>query len=489
MKIRNIIKFCLISCFFTVLVSCEKQFDDLSLDPNRPKEATPGVLLGQLQYRIVNAKMGETKGFAHELMQVHASRSGSSVMRWEISPRDGVWTNYYQRLLDIEDLYAISEKLDQKNYMGIALIMKAYVFSLLTDAYGDIPCEEATQGENGNFLPAFDSQKSVYVKILGWLDEANALIGTNEALLYGGDMIYYGHNAASNMLKWKKFGNSLKLRSLLRISKRDGEIDVREQINAILSNPADRPLISSNDDEAIFNYTGVIPYFNPYYNARTLDWRDGQYYTIFFLDQLNKTNDPRLSLWVRPITVNGQPVYRGIETGFPIGEEYNVDENSNYTDILKTLPQMGILLPYAEVEFMKAELVLRGYATGGTAAAHYNKGIEASMKQWGLNLPADFLTLPEIEYDSSVSFEKQLEQIMLQKYYASYFVDYQSWFEKRRTGYPVLAKGRGITSDRSFPRRIPYPLYLQSLNPENLAKAVQQMGGDDSDVRVWWDKD
>jgi hypothetical protein len=36
--------------------------------------------------------------------------------------------------------------------------------------------------------------------------------------------------------------------------------------------------------------------------------------------------------------------------------------------------------------------------------------------------------------------------------------------------------------------RMPYPTYLQSLNPDNLAAAVQVMGGDNSDVKTWWEK-
>ncbi len=84
--------------------------------------------------------------------------------------------------------------------------------------------------------------------------------------------------------------------------------------------------------------------------------------------------------------------------------------------------------------------------------------------------------------------EEQLERIHLQKYYAYFFVDYQSWFEKRRTGYPVLPRGNGIPAENKFPSRVPYPTYLQSLNPENLAAAQTAMGGDNSDVKVWWDK-
>ena len=91
-------------------------------------------------------------------------------------------------------------------------------------------------------------------------------------------------------------------------------------------------------------------------------------------------------------------------------------------------------------------------------------------------------------YDNNASIEAQLEKIITQKYYASFFVDYQSWFEKRRTGYPILPRGSGIIAERVFPNRVPYPTYLQSLNPENLASASASMGGDNSDSKVWWAK-
>jgi hypothetical protein len=203
---------------------------------------------------------------------------------------------------------------------------------------------------------------------------------------------------------------------------------------------------------------------------------------------LNKVQDPRRAVWMIPITVNGQSVYQGIESGYPTTTEYVVGKNSSYADALKTLPQLGVMMTYAEVQFIKAELSLKGYATDKTPKSHYESGITASMAQWGATMPADFLQQPGITYDESASAEKQLEQVMLQKYYAYFFVDYQSWFEKRRTGYPVLPRGEGIPAENNFPYRVPYPTYLQSLNSENLAAAVSKMGGDNSDIKVWWDQ-
>jgi hypothetical protein len=186
------------------------------------------------------------------------------------------------------------------------------------------------------------------------------------------------------------------------------------------------------------------------------------------------------------ISVGGNNVYQGIESGYPITTEYAVGKNSSYQDALKTLPQLGVMMPYAEVEFIKAELVLKGFTTGKTSKQHYEAGITASMAQWGTTLPSGFLQQTGVVYDANASMEKQLEQIMLQKYIAYFFVDYQSWFEKRRTGYPTLPRGNGIPAENSFPNRIPYPTYLQSMNLDNLNAAINSMGGDKATTKVWW---
>lgn len=483
----------LVTC--CLLTACTNNFEEINTDPNRPKEVTPGVMLGQLQYRIVNSSMTAARSFTHELMQVDAPRSstsGGGLHRYVVNPGAGVWSSFYTYFNDIEDIYAVSDTLGENNYKAIALVYKAWAYSIVTDLYGDVPYSQATQGRDGVVTPAFDEQKTIYPKLLANLDTANSLFDDNKVLTYGGDMVY-GANTLTNkknlgIQKWKMFCNSLRLRLLLRISKREGEVNVTEQINTILADPAKYPVFTTTADDAIFRYPGTYPYFNPYYNARTLEWRDGTYYTKFFLEKLNASNDPRRAIWCIPVTVNEESVFQGIESGYPTTVEYVVGANSSYPDALKTLPQLGVMMTYAEVEFIKAELSLKGFATGKTPQEHYEAGISASMTQWGATMPADFLTQPEIAYDDAATEEEQLEQIMLQKYYAYVFVDYQSWFEKRRTGYPVLPRGSGIPVENNFPYRVPYPTYLQSLNAENLQAAVSRMGGDDSDIKVWWDQ-
>ena len=483
--------------FATCLLSagCAKNFDKVNNDPIRPKSITPGVMLGQMQYRFVNSGIQSARNFTHELMQVDAPRSSSSgngVHRYFINPGAGVWSGFYTLLTDVQDIYATSSKLKENNYKAIALIYKTWAYSIMTDLYGDIPFSLATQATEDIFQVPFDKQKDIYIQLLRNLDTANAILDDTKALTYGGDLVYNANTLTGGknvgIQKWKKFANSLKLRLLLRILKRDGEINVTEQINTILADPAKYPVFAANSDEAIFHYPGTYPYFNPYYNARTLDWRDGTYYTKFFVNKLNTDNDPRRALWMTTVTVSGSSVYQGIESGYPITTEYAVGKNSSYPDALKTLPQLGVMMTYAEVEFMKAELALKGFTTGKIPKQHYEAGITASMAQWGATMPTGFLQQTGVVYDETATAEKQLEQIMMQKYIAYFFVDYQSWFEKRRTGYPVLPRGSGIPVENVFPSRIPYPTYLQSMNAGNLKNAITAMGGDLPTTKVWWDK-
>lgn len=481
----------------SLLGSCKKNFVSLNTDPDNPSTVTPGVILSQLQYRMVVTGVTTARSFTHELMQMSAPRissDGLGVHRYYVTAANGssFWNSMYSYMNDIYDIYNISDKLKENNYKAIALLYKCWAYSMLTDAFGDVPYSDAVKASQGVLTPKFDAQKDIYTQILQDLSTANDLLDPTKALTYGGDQLY-GANALSGtsnpgIVKWKKFCNSMRLRLLLRLLRRDAELNVSAQITAILADPVKYPVFTSTADDAIFKFTGINPYFNPYYNARTLDWRQSDYYTSFFLDTLNINNDPRRSVWSTTVTVNGAPVYQGIGSGYDATVSYNVDANSSYSDGMKTLPQLGIMMTYAEEEFIKAELALKGFSTGHTPRNHYENGIAASMTQWGVTLPANYLTQPNVLYDETASEDTQLQQIMLQKYYALFFVDYQSWFEKRRTGYPILPRGAGIPATNPFPSRIPYPIYLQTLNAANLAAAVQAIGGsDNSSVKVWWD--
>ena len=141
------------------------------------------------------------------------------------------------------------------------------------------------------------------------------------------------------------------------------------------------------------------------------------------------------------------------------------------------------MMPYAEVEFIKAELLKKGVIDGGSNAAKesYQKGVQAAIEQWGQVLPDNYFENPEAAYDDT------LERIMNQKFVALFFCDYQQWFEYNRTGFPVLPVGPGIANaNNQMPKRFKYPAALQRTNLKNYQAAKQNMGGDDFNIRLMW---
>ena len=56
---------------------------------------------------------------------------------------------YIESLADYQRIYKIGQETNNVNYQSVAVIMRSWVFSLLTDIYGDIPNKDALQGLEG----------------------------------------------------------------------------------------------------------------------------------------------------------------------------------------------------------------------------------------------------------------------------------------------------------------------------------------------------
>ena len=68
---------------------------------------------------------------------------------------------------------------------------------------------EACRGDEGILTPKFDTQQKVYEQVLSDLETANSLFDESESLS-STDLLYDG-----DVRKWRKFANSLHMRSLL----------------------------------------------------------------------------------------------------------------------------------------------------------------------------------------------------------------------------------------------------------------------------------
>ncbi|MCO6149697.1 SusD/RagB family nutrient-binding outer membrane lipoprotein [Flavobacterium sp. NRK1] len=457
--------------------ACTGDFDEVNENPNLIGEISPGTLINPIIYGMSSHQALRSADITFELMQVTVpfpSVSGG-LHRYDVSPNVGnsTWDNSYKWLANIREMRIAAEKAEDENYLAIALTLNAWVYSNLTDIFGPVPMTEASRAEEDILYPSYDSQEMIYETILADLEKANGLYNLEEAMAYAPDILFN-----NDILKWKKFTNSLHMRLLLRVSNRT-ETNAFQKLTAMIENPEQYPVFENNAESAILQVTGVGANVSPW--GRPQDFRLNVKMASFFIDNLNAFEDPRRPLIAATGTDldNNNIGYIGIPSGYAGSDsqfEYNA---SNLQIVPVTNPMQIFILPYSEVEFIKAEMAQRGFTSD--AQTHYEKGVKAAIEQ----LKA---TMPDTYFDNSiVQYNGTLEQIMLQKYYALYFVDYQQWFEYRRTGLPELPTTSAMLNNGIMPSRFTYPTDQQLYNPDNYKEAVQMIGNDDINTKVWWD--
>jgi hypothetical protein len=482
MKTKYLI-YAIISIISVSSLSCTDGFKEINTNPNTSEFVTPDALLAPALKAVVSANMNRSQRVGNELMQVTVNMgdSDSKIFRYEIrkSEADYLYNSWFVQLANFRDVYKGGEGTLDKGYMGIALICEAWVFSMLTDTYGDVPYFKALEGRNGFFNPAFDAQKDIYADLFVKLERANALLkeaGTTNVKATS-DPIYGGVTA-----KWRKFGNSLYLRLLLRVSGKP-ELNSIAKIKEIVdTKPAEYPLMANNDDSAILRWTGVAPYVSPFATWRPADWSTPRI-ASFFVDNLNEWNDPRVAKWVTKY----QGEYIGIPSGYPIGQA--PEGKSSSPSALQTEPLLGNIMNFSELQFILAEAAVEGWITKAPPQTYYEEGIKSGITLWGFPVPdATYFSNGSLAWDEASDEDYKLEQIHVQKYYSLYYTDLQSWFEYRRTQHPSLPQGIGLGNGGVMPARLNYPVYLQSTNGANYQDAILRQGPDEINTLVWWQK-
>lgn len=472
------LKISALAVLLTVFVSCDKGFEELNTNPNLINQISPGTLLNEIVYNMVSNNATNNYNITDQLMQIQLSypQYYGGVQRYEIleSTGNSMWNAGYKWAKNVREMLRVAEENSADNYTAIALTLNAWIYSNLTDCFGNIPFSTASQSEDGILQPTYDTQQSIYEKLLSDLERANSLYDHTIGMAYGTDLLFN-----NNSKLWQKFTNSLKLRLLLRIS--DVRPNAYQEMVAMIADPVKYPIIEQQSEAAVFNVTGVTPNLSPW--SRALDFSSAHSSGEFFIETLNALNDPRRPVYVTEAHSNGAAIgYKGITSGY---DDQNAFQYSpSYMNNLQVVAPMIIpILPYAEVEFIKAELAQKGYLSTD-AEQHYKNGIRSAIQLWTKNAVSDdYFNAPLAAYDGS------LERIMLHKYLALYFTDYQQWSEYRRTGYPVLPVTTSMLNDGKMPSRLLYPSDQDIYNPENYKKGSESMGGDNINVKVWWDID
>lgn len=516
MKMRNN-KLIVFSLLFTSLfLSCE-DLTETNINPNgmEAEQAHPNLLMSTVLTETgnlyVNLGYQDIAGVVQHT-QKDAWSSGHNDYDWGGSQD---WGGYYAILRNNDLMYQRAIELELEFHQGVGLVMKSFLFGLITDLWGDAPYTTALKGESGelsDIQPAFTPQQEIYEGILADLETANTLLSKPEVEYTGidGDVdVYFDGDPEA----WRKFANSLALRYYMRIS---GKLPAVAQagIEKIAGNPAQYPIITSPDESVTMEFPGGSP--GTSWPANTaFDPSESNYKRIkmaaTLVEALQAKNDPRLDVWASKVQiplvvdaslpagtdeiidgvrylspdkvgtalVDTDPEYVGIPTSFSaLPSTYNMNptpgQTSNnphvsYLDEMYKQPSGDLLrarlLSAAEVHFILAEAALNGWAVG-SAQTHYEMGVQSSLETWGVgDAFADYILQPGVVYEGT------LEQIMEQKWIASWTAATEAWFDFRRTGFPALQAGPAANRT-VLPVRFYYGQSEIMLNAANATEAL-----------------
>jgi len=493
----NKIKFAALALLLLIGASCDEGLEEINRNPNNPEEVSPELLMVTIIRGTVNSMVNEAWNTGNIVSQFAAEIREPNTDRYIWSPL-GTWSNGYTILRDVNNLYSIAQERGHNNYKGIALVMRALIFSRMTDVYGELPYSQSLKGKDPVpvYSPAYDTQQEIYAGLLNELEQANQLLSTTGGLI--ANDILNGNNAyAGDPMLWKKLANSLKLRLLLRQS---NKVNPSAAMQQILNNPTQYPIFTSNNDNATVRYV-EFPNLFPITSTRIGFWRDRRLSKTLY-NQLSSTTDPRLQVYAEPTSASvtafnngtGPLAWDGVRNGeldanlgSSIDAKVSTLGKTFYKDVDQPVPAEGIVMTYSEVSFILAEAAQKGWITSD-AETHYLNGIKASIAYWssvsGIAISAtdEFLETVGVKFDPA----NALELIGTQKWVSLFFTDLQAWHEWKRTGIPNLLPSIVNNNGDKIPVRSFYPTAQQTTNRTNYEDAVQRQGIDDLNTRLWW---
>ncbi|WP_138994979.1 SusD/RagB family nutrient-binding outer membrane lipoprotein [Larkinella sp. C7] len=471
----------------TLAGSCTSEFDEMNVSPNDPTAISPQYLLPYALEASVDRYWGVRTRF--ERLNLDGAMCWMQYLTRNIYSNEGDnyevsvgfytnnWKGFfndaqvnYQRIIT---LAGPGGKFENANYEGVALVMRSWVFSLLADVYGPIPYTEALKGtaETPNYTPVYDPVETVYAGLLKDLKTANEKLSVTGPAI-AGDILYGG-----DILKWKKFANSLRLRLANRQAVKKSA-ESKAVMAEILGNATTYPIFTSNADNAKLTNSAVLPSNNEWHQVMIQDGRTDWNISKTLADRLNELGDSRITVYAQP---NKAGKYEGHANGLPDAVATAYLGTSSLLGTYFTAPTApAVIMTFSELNLILAEAAADGDITG-SAQTYLEKGITASFDQYGLTVPAGYLAKVGTATKTT---------IMEQKWISLFGQAIEAWTEYRRTGLPVLpAKdSRSVFSnDGVLPTRLKYPTSEYSLNKASLDKGISLLGGaDDMKSKLWW---
>lgn len=488
----------------TSFSSCEK-FLDVNDNPNDPGQATlplsakfPAALVSTVNQEAL--QLNQVGGFFGGYWGT--SNNGSSSF-YDLKTYNGssirnqrggipIWENGYNNILYFHLIR--EEALDKTEpfYVGTSKIMQGWLFLRLVDVYNNIPFDDAVKGTKLK-RPRYEDGKIVYQKAVNLISEGIEDLKSSQVIGKRNDDVLF----AGNKELWTKFGNTIKLRALIRQSEAGENAYIKDEIAKIDAEGSGFLRAGENAfiDPGYQNSTGKVnPFWENYYQdatgAPTANHRVIRP-TEYVLNQYALRDDPRIEKMF--VAIEGE--YKAVVFGNPDAGNAMYDEKNtsalkgpsenegNGTGVFKRYNQASVLMSSFESLFLQAEAAERGWITG-SAKNLYEIAIQESFSY--LSVPASefskYIAQGKVSYADG---DNKIKRIIEQKWLALNSIsNIEAWNDFRRLGIPEFPStaANGINGR---PLRLMYPETERGSNGENAAKQGSDLMLKD---RVWWDK-
>ncbi len=406
------------------LNACTESLSDININPDKSPTANPRQVLttamGTIGY-VIDAQYNSDSFMWGQYWTWGPGVALSNTERYvgEAADYDNEWIRLYANAL--ADLKFVSNS-SSKAHAGIAKLLMAHTFQGIVDHWGDVPFSEALNGElsdGSNFAPEFEDDAAIYPKLVTMVDNGLADIAASSETVGAEDLMYSG-----DLDSWVRFGNSLKLRILMRMS---GVSDVTTQVTDLLANGT---FIESSSDIAAVPFQGSTGNENPMYARMEAGVKNFYIASNTTLDTLINSSDPRVDAFYKPAKNSGS--LKGILQGSIDEEPFtnSVADYSQMTAICYAADNPVILMSNWEVWFLRAEAALR---FGGDDATAFQNAVEASFDYLGVP-PGTYIS--GLNYNSGTPAQK-MDHIAYQKWVSmNGLQEDEGWIETRRFDTP-----------------------------------------------------
>lgn len=520
-----------------MLFSCTKNFESINTNPNSPTldQVEPKFILPVV---MRGSKLPQTTFQNNQLLvadiyaQFYANDLGATYNSYKQNDQanSSLWAGVtYPYLMNLNSIIIKhTSNPTQVNIVQIARIWKSWLMLRATDMWGDIPYFKACDGSGE--AASYDLQKDIYDDIFKTLADATTKFDITKPGPGTLDIVYSG-----NYDNWKKFANSLRLRMALRISHVDpvrAKTEAESAIAAGLINSATvRATILCDQSDPIYSPHSIAAVFSmggfgmsrTFENILTgfggIDWPAGVVATV-----RPAKVDPRGPIMFDPATVARGAVapYVGVWRGTLPGlanagvpdQTFNNSRIGTY--ITGNLNRAFNILKYSEVCFLLAEAKVRfpAWNTGsGTAQEWYENGVKDNMTEWGIagatattylaSTDANVNGTTPLYTHTTGTYNTVLDKIITQKWLAMFPENgWEAWADHIRLQKPRFIPFENVDAQwfpgaydktdipQNYIRRIAYPVSEQTLNKENLDKALLPLGGSYTGYMrkpMWWD--